>query len=201
MAAAVLTMSVHPIISPQAVDDHVYDPSGLDLSGLAQTIEDVCRGGNPLASVRIADSYLDLDAVDELKHRIGNVQAVEALGGMLLDRASVRGKSRNGVITVADEWNQHLKKDVEGPQLVPSVFFILVRASTSLMVGDWLHQALARFDSFSYPPGMIEAFTGGKAKSQPSAGRLPREVGDKLEAMFGLPFQHHAKLNVICRKS
>jgi hypothetical protein len=68
------------------------------------------------------------------------------------------------------------------------------------MVGDWLHQALALFDSFSYPPGMIEAFNGSKVKSMPSPGRLPGAVADKLEAMFGVPFHPHARLAVACRK-
>lgn len=199
MASAVLAMSVHPVIHDDVVDDHVFNPSALDLSGLAQTIEQLCRGGNRNASVRIANTYLDLDVVGEIQDRSGMSSCIETLGAGMMGRAGVPGKSRNGVIKVADEWSRYLDKDMEGQQLAPSVFFIMVKASTSLTVGDWLHQALALFDSYRFPSGMIEAF-GVKASQIPSPGRLPDEVADKLESMFCLPFQHKARLEIVCRK-
>lgn len=196
MASAVLAMSVHPSISDDEVDDHVYLPAELDFAGLAQAIQVLCEGGNDLAQIRIADAYLDYDAVGEIQQRKGMVSVIESLGDLMMYRASVRGKSRNGVITVSDEWSRELNKDLRGPQLAPSVFFIMVKASTSLRVGDWLYQALALFNSL--PTTMIDAFTG--KKSIPSAGRLPSEIEDKLVSMFGLPFKGHARLEIVCRR-
>jgi len=199
MASAVLAMSVHPSISDDEVDNHVYMPEELDLAGLGQAIQELCKGGSEFAKVRIADTYLDYDSVGEIQQRSGMVEAVKSLGDIMMNQSSVPGKSRKGLISVSDEWSRELKRDVRGPQLAPSVFFIMVRASTSLTVGDWLHQAMAYFDSFPYPPSIIEAFTG--KKSTPSAGRLPSEIEDKLVSMFGLPFERHAKLQIVCRRN
>lgn len=200
MATAVLAMSVHPLISPESVDDHTYEASDVDLAGLAAAIHKICKDGNEQATVRIANTYLDLDAIDDLKLRPDNLSKVERLGQVLMSRASMPGKSRKGVISVTDEWSMHLSNAFKETLLAPSVFFIIVKASTSLRVGDWLFQALALFDSYAFPADIAEAFAGGCKKSKRSPGRLPAEISEKLESMFGLEFSGVARLEIVCRK-
>lgn len=197
MASAVIVLSVHPQVTEDEIDNRHYQASQLDLSGLAGAMEDFCRNGNPRATVRIADSYMDLDAADFLISRYGKREALSLFGETLMEYASVRGASRNGVIKVAGQWQPHITQDLKGTLLCPSLFFFVVRASTSLTVGDWLRYALDRFDSYSMPPALLAAF-GVPAKA-PSEGYLPDPIKEQLVAMFGIEFADHAKLTVACR--
>lgn len=198
MAYAVLALSVHPIIKEHEVDDHKFVPAKIDLPGLCQTIAETCCHGNRNAVMRIANSYVDLDGANYLQSKYDKLTALKLLGEPLMERAGVRGASRNGVISIADQWQATMEKDMAGELLAPSLIFLVVRASTSLTVGDWLQYGLDQFDSLHFPAGLLSAF--GATPQAPSKGRLPQAIREKLTEVFGIEFADHAKLTLVCRK-
>lgn len=198
MAYAVLALSVHPIMKETEVDDHKFVPANIDLPGLCQTIAKTCCHGNTNAVMRIANSYIDLDGADYLQSKYDKLTALKMLGEPLMERASVRGASRNGVIAVAEQWQEHMDKDMAGELLAPSLIFLVVRASTSLTVGDWLQYGLDQFDSLHFPAGLLSDF--GVAPQASSKGRLPQAIREKLTEVFGIEFADHAKLKLVCRR-